>query len=68
MIGPDENTTENLTVRGRCLTDGCTCKDTRIVSTRRAAFYAALARAHGETADRVIPVESGWQLPTDTSL
>ena len=29
---------------GACLIDGCTCKDARIVSHRRAAFFAAVAR------------------------
>ena len=27
--------------RGACLVSGCTCKDSRIVSYRRAAFFAA---------------------------
>ncbi len=39
---------------GACLVAGCTCKDARIVSFRRAAFFAAIARRTGETADRVI--------------
>ena len=51
--------------RGRrgCLVEGCPCKDARIVSTRRAAFYADLARQHGETANRSIAPEIGWRLP-----
>lgn len=48
---------------GACLVAGCTCKDARIVSSRRAAFFAAVARQTGETADRVIAPESGWRLP-----
>ena len=49
-----------------CLVEGCTCKDARIVSHRRAAFFADLARRNGETADRVISPEPGWTwtLPT----
>lgn len=49
-----------------CLVDGCPCKDARIVSHRRAAFFAAIARRTGETADRVIAPEAdwAWTLPT----
>ena len=43
-----------------CLVEGCPCKDARIVSHRRAAFHAAIARRAGETADRVIAREAGW--------
>ena len=45
-----------------CLKEGCPCKDARFVSHRRAAFYAALARANGQTADRVVAVEPGWSI------
>ena len=48
---------------GACLVDGCTCKDARIVSHRRAAFFAAVARQTGETADRVIAPDPTWRLP-----
>jgi hypothetical protein len=48
-------------VRPACLATGCTCKDARIVSTRRAAFFAAQARAHGETADRSIEPDPRWR-------
>ena len=48
---------------GACLVEGCACKDARIVSHRRAAFFAALARQTGQTADRVIAVEDGWSIP-----
>ena len=48
---------------GTCLVAGCTCKDARIVSSRRAAFFAAVARQTGETADRVILPEPSWRLP-----
>ena len=53
-------------VRGRrgCLVEGCPCKDARIVSKRRTAFFAAWATHHGETADRVVAPELGWRLPT----
>ena len=50
--------------RGACLVAGCTCKDARIVSSRRARFFADLARTKGETARRVIRPEPGWTLPT----
>ena len=48
---------------GACLVAGCTCKDARIVSFRRAAFFAALARQTGQTADRVIAADAGWRMP-----
>ena len=48
---------------GRCLVAGCPCKDARIVSLRRAAFFADLARRAGETANRVIAPDAGWRLP-----
>jgi hypothetical protein len=44
---------------------GCTCKDARIVSHRRAAFHAAVARRNGQTADRVIAPDPVWLLPYD---
>jgi hypothetical protein len=52
--------------RGRrgCLVEGCPCKDARIVSKRRAAFFAARAQQHGETADRSFMPELEWRLPT----
>ena len=52
--------------RGRrgCLVDGCPCKDARIVSRRRRAFFAAWAQNHGETADRMVAPELGWRIPT----
>jgi hypothetical protein len=52
--------------RGRrgCLVAGCPCKDARIVSQRRAAFFAARAREHGETADRALVPEAEWRIPT----
>lgn len=50
--------------RSACLVAGCTCKDARIVSSRRARFFADIARSKGETAMRVIQPEPGWTLPT----
>lgn len=46
-----------------CLVAGCSCKDARIVSHRRAAFFASVARQAGETADRVIAPDPDWRLP-----
>jgi hypothetical protein len=63
MTGPNEQATESLTAGRQCLVDGCACRDTRVISTRRAAFFAARARATGETADRVIAAEPGWLVP-----
>ncbi len=50
-----------------CLVEGCPCKDARIVSPRRAAFFAAWARDHGETADRAVDTEPDWRISTITS-
>jgi hypothetical protein len=72
MFHPDQisraTTTEEPAIaqgeaRG-CLIDGCPCRDARIVSHRRGAFFAYLAREHGQTADRVIAPEPGWTLST----
>jgi hypothetical protein len=49
-------------VRPACLVPGCPCKDARIISYRRAAFYAVWAKDHGETADRVIVPDPTWSL------
>jgi hypothetical protein len=54
--------------RSACLVAGCPCKDARIVSHRRAAFFAALSRRRGETAERVVRPEPGWRLPNLDSL
>jgi hypothetical protein len=54
-------------VSGRaCLVDGCPCKDARILSTRRAAYVAAVARSRGETAHRVVAADPGWRIPSST--
>jgi hypothetical protein len=50
-------------VRSGCLVEGCPCRDARIVSHRRAKFFAHLAVASGETAQRVIVPEPGWTIP-----
>jgi hypothetical protein len=47
--------------RRACLVEGCTCKDARIVSHRRAAFFSAWAKDHGETANRVIKADPAWR-------
>jgi hypothetical protein len=48
--------------RPACLVAGCSCKDARIVSHRRAAFFAAWAKDHGETADRVVTLDAAWSI------
>lgn len=49
--------------RPGCLVAGCPCRDPRIVSHRRARFFAHLATVGGETALRVIPPDPTWRLP-----
>ena len=58
-----------VTDRGRrgCLVEGCPCKDARIVSRRRAAFFAAWARERGETADRAVAPDAEWRIPSITA-
>jgi hypothetical protein len=53
--------------RRGCLVAGCPCKDARIVSQRRAAFFAAWARDHGETANRAVEPDAEWRIPTHLS-
>jgi hypothetical protein len=53
--------------RAACLVAGCPCKDARIVSQRRAAFYAAVAREQGETANRHIDADPTWRLPATSA-
>ena len=50
--------------RRGCLVEGCPCKDARIVSKRRAAFFAAWAKEHDETANRFVAPDAEWRLPT----
>ena len=68
MNGPETTITETLPSRRACLVDGCSCKDARIISTRRAAYFASQAIANGETADRIVPAEADWRLPTDNDI
>jgi hypothetical protein len=68
MNGPEITSTETLPSRRACLVDGCSCKDARIVSHRRAAYFASQARANGETANRIVAVEADWRLPANTDL
>lgn len=51
----------NEPVRHACLVGGCPCKDPRIISTRRVAFFADWARRHQETADRRIEPDPLWR-------
>jgi hypothetical protein len=67
MQAPETNEIVEATetrMRGACHISGCTCKDVRIVSHRRAAFFAYMARRSGQTADRVVAVEPGWRIPS----
>jgi hypothetical protein len=61
-----EGTLEVSPRRG-CLAEGCGCTDPRIVSPRRARFHAYLARARGQTADRVIAPDPEWHLPASAN-
>jgi hypothetical protein len=54
--------------RSGCLAEGCPCRDARIVSHRRAKFFAHLAVVNGETAQRVVPAEPGWTIPAPREL
>jgi hypothetical protein len=69
MFHPNQLRTEPIvfapaaTLRSGCLVEGCPCKDARIVSHRRARFFAAVARHNGETANRVIDADPEWRLP-----
>jgi hypothetical protein len=65
MNGPEETTTQAQPSRMPCLVDGCSCKDARIVSRRKAAYFAARAQISGQTADRVIAPERGWRIPAE---
>ena len=62
-----DEATQDTTVKRSCRQEGCTCQGVRIVSARRAAFFAAVARANGETADRQIAPEPGWRIPDEAS-
>ena len=57
---PDQTSTEHGPT---CLAPGCPCRDPRIISRRRAGFFAYLARERGETATRVVRPDATWRLP-----
>ena len=63
MNGSADITSQDQPSRRPCLVDGCPCKDARIVSRRRAAYFAARAKTTGQSADRVIAPDPGWRLP-----
>jgi hypothetical protein len=63
----DRQTALDPPVRLACLVPGCPCKDARIISQRRAAFFAEWAKGHGETADRVVEPDPDWPLILDRS-
>jgi hypothetical protein len=65
----NQKVSHQVSDRGRrgCLVEGCPCKDARIVSQRRTAFFAAWARDHGETADRSLAADVEWQIPAVAS-
>ena len=65
MNGTDETTVQRPTLTRSCRVDNCSCQDSRIISHRRAAFFAAVARTNGETADRHIAPEADWRLPAE---
>jgi hypothetical protein len=60
MNGPDVSEITTTPARRACLVDGCTCKDARILSTRRASYFASVAASRGETADRIVPADPTW--------
>jgi hypothetical protein len=68
MNGPETTSTETLPSRRACLVEGCSCKDARIISHRRVAYFASQAIANGETANRIVAVEPDWRLPVHTNL
>ncbi len=71
MNGQDATRITEITAspaRRACLVEGCTCKDARIVSTRRATDFANVARSRGETADRVGAADAEWRLPVSPAL
>jgi hypothetical protein len=66
MNGDDISQLTSPQSRSTCLVAGCSCKDARIVSTRRASYFASVAKVRGETADRIIEAEPGWVLPVSS--
>ena len=69
MNGPDATEITTAPRRRACLVEGCTCKDARVLSTRRAGYFASIAASRGETADRRIAADDdSWRLPTSPAL
>jgi hypothetical protein len=62
----DRHPATDRPARRACLVAGCPCKDARIVSHRRAAFFASWAASHGETADRVVAPDPTWRIDPAT--
>ena len=65
MNGPETSSTKTLPSRRACLVEGCSCKDARIISLRRIAYFTSRAIENGETANRTFAVEADWRLPAD---
>ncbi len=38
------------------------------MSTRRATYFASVAKSRGETADRVVAADAEWRLPVSPAL
>ena len=57
---PERRTRASVGLPGR---RDARASDARIVSRRRARFFAHLAETHGETANRVLLPEPDWELP-----
>jgi hypothetical protein len=51
-----------------CKTDGCPCKDARVLSYRYLRFVKAQAESRGQTADRVIPATRGEAIPNEPEV
>ena len=69
MNGLDVTEITTAPRRRACLVDGCACKDARILSTRRAAYFASVAASRGQTAERRIAADDDtWRLPTSPAL
>jgi len=68
MNGPDVTEITTSPARRACIVEGCTCKDARILSSRRAAYFASVAKARGETADRVVEADPSWAIPAMSDL
>ena len=69
MNGPDVTEITTAPRRRACLVEGCHCKDARILSTRRAAYFASVAASRGQTAERRIAADDDtWRLPTSPAL